>query len=233
MAPASDLRPARMMKHAVASLASLLASAMVLRADLVIVQKVDGAGQSGEQTIKIKGDKARTDLAQTVSVIADGATGGSVTLMHTPKTYLKVAPEQNRAMMDKLQSSRPGTEPTKLQPTGRKEKVGEYECEIFTANLGAVAVTYWIAKDFPNYQAVLAQMEKLQAGSISAMGKGLMPELKDFPGMMIKTEMDLAGKKVVTTLVSVKEENVDPASFKIPANYREISAPALNFQPSK
>ncbi len=222
-----------MMKRTVASLASLLVSAMVLRADLVIVQKVDGAGQSGEQTIKIKGDKARTDLAQTVSMITDGATGEIVTLMHTPKTYLKVSPERTKAMMDQLQALRSSAEPAKLQPTGKKEKVGEYECEIFTVNLGALSATYWIASDFPNYQAVLAQLEKLQAGSISAMGKGLMPELKDFPGMMLKTEMDLSGKKVVTTVLSAKEENVDPAIFKIPANYKEVSSPALNFQPAK
>jgi hypothetical protein len=221
------------MKRIAASLASLLVSAMVLRADLVIVQKVDGAGQSGEQTIKIKGDKARTDLAQMVSMITDGATGEIVTLMHTPRTYLKVAPEQTKAMMEQLQKSRPSAEPAKLQPTGKKEKVGDYECEIFTANLGAITATYWIAKDFPNYQAVLGQLEKLQAGSISAMGNGLMPELKDFPGMMMKTEMDLGGKKVVTTLLSAKEENVDPAIFKIPANYKPIASPALNFQPAK
>ena len=147
-------------------------------------------------------------------MITDGATGEIVTLMHTAKTYLKVAPDQTKAMMDQLQKLRPNAEPAKLQPTGKKEKIGEYECEIFTANLGGLTATYWIAKDFPNYQAVLAQLEKLQAGTISAMGKGLMPELKDFPGMMMKTEMDMGGKKVVTTLLSAKEENVDPAHFQ-------------------
>ena len=221
------------MKLFLASLASFFFAAAVLRADLVIVQKVDGSGQSGEQTIKIKGDKARTDLAQPVSVITDGATGEIVTLMHPQKTYLKVTPAQTRAMMDQLQKLRPNAEPSKLQPTGKKEKIGEHECEIFTANLGALTATYWIAKNFPNYQAVLAQLEKFQAGGISAMGKGLMPELKDFPGMMIKTEIDMGGKKIITTLLSAKEENVDPAVFNIPANYKEISSPTLNFQPSK
>lgn len=221
------------MKLLVASLSALCLSAALLRADLVIVQKVDGSGQSGEQTIKIKGDKARTDLGQPVSMITDGATGEIVTLMHTAKTYLKVAPDQTKAMMNQLQKLRANAEPAKLQPTGKKEKIGEYECEIFTANLGGLTATYWIAKDFPNYQAVLAQLEKLQAGTISAMGKGLMPELKDFPGMMMKTEMDMGGKKIVTTLLSAKEETVDPAIFKVPANYREITAPALNFPPTK
>lgn len=221
------------MKILLASLSSLLLAATVLHADLVIVQKVEGNAQSGEQTIKIKGDKARTDLAQPVSMITDGATGEMVTLMHTQKTYLKVSAAQTKAMMEQLQKLRPSAEPSKLQPTGKKEKIGEYECEIFTANLGALTATYWIAKDFPNYQAVLAQLEKLQAGTISAMGKGLMPELKDFPGMMIKTEIETGGKKIVTTLVSAKEENVDPGVFKIPASYKEISSPTLNFPPPK
>ena len=201
-----------------------------VRADLVIVQHVDGGGQSGDQTIRIKGDKARTDLAQQVSMITNGATGEIVTLMHGPKTFLKVTAAQTKAMLEQLQKLAPSAAGPKLVPTGKKEKVGNYDCEIFTANLGAVSVTYWVAKDFPNYPAVLEQMGKFQAGSISAMGKGMMPQVKDFPGMQIKTEMDIGGKKVSTVLVSAKEENVDPAGFEIPKDYKEVSAPALNFQ---
>ena len=201
-----------------------------VHADLVIVQHADGSGQSGDQTIKIKGDKARTDLAQQVSMITNGASGETITLMHAQKAFLKVSAAQTKAMMEQLQKLKPNTEPPKLTATGKKEKVGNYECEIFSSNLGGVGVTYWIAKDFPNYPAVLAQMEKLQAGSISAMGKGVMPELKDFPGMVIKTEMDMGGKKVSTVLISAKEENVDPAIFDIPKDYKEASAPVLDFQ---
>jgi hypothetical protein len=221
------------MKAAVIGLIALLAGVAIGQADLVIVQKVEGGGQSGDQTIKIKGDKARSDLAQAVSMITDGATGEMTTLMHTGKTFLKVSAAQTKAMLEQLQKLRPSGEPPKLQPTGKKEKIGEYECEIFTTNLGGLTVTYWLAKDFPNYQAVLAQLEKFQAGAISAMGKGLMPELKDFPGMMMKTEIDISGKKTTTTLVSAKEENVDPAVFNIPAGYKEVTSPALNFQPAK
>jgi hypothetical protein len=150
--------------------------------------------------------------------------------MHGQKTFLKVTAAQTKAMMEQLKKLAPNAEPPKLTATGKKEKIGNYDCEIFTANLGAVSVTYWITKDFPNYPSVLEQMGKLQGGSISAMGKGMMPELKDFPGMQIKTEMDLGGKKVSTVLVSAKEENVDAASFDIPKDYKEASAPPLNFQ---
>jgi hypothetical protein len=221
------------MKALAVGLAAVWMATTCVQADLIIVQKVEGGGQTGEQTIKIKGDKSRTDLAQPVSMITDGATGEMVTLMHQQRTFLKIPAAQTKAMMEQLRKLRPDAEPVKLTPTGRKEKIGDYECEIFTANLGAVSVTYWLARDFPNFPAVLAQLEKFQAGSISAMGNGLMPELKDFPGMMIKTEMDSGGKKIVSTLISVKEENVDPAVFTIPVAYKEMSSPALNFPPPK
>ena len=211
-------------------LAAFLLSTTIVRADLVIVQRVDGGGQAGEQTIRIKGDKARADLAQQISTITNGATGEVVTLMHAQKTFLKISAAQTKAMMEQMKKLQPNAEPPKLTPTGTKEKISGYDCEIFTANLGTVMVTYWIARDFPNYLAVLAQMENMRAGSISAMGKGLMPELKDFTGMQIKTELDMGGQKVTTVLVSVKEENVDPASFEIPTDYKEVNAPALNFQ---
>ncbi len=211
-------------------LAALLLASAAGRADLVIVQHVEGSGQSGDQTIRIKGDKARTDLAQQLSMITDGATGNVVTLMHSQKTFLKVSAEQTKAMMEQMQKLRPAGDPPKLVPTGKTEKIGAFDCEIFTTNFGGVAVTYYVAKGFPNYPAILAQMEKLQAGSISAMTKGMMPELKEFPGMQMKTEMELGGKKVITVLVSAKEENVDPAVFEIPKDYKEVTAPGLDFQ---
>jgi hypothetical protein len=97
--------------------------------------------------------------------------------------------------------------------------------------LGSLTTTYWLAKDFPNFQSVLAQLEKFQAGTVTAMGKGLMPDIKDFPGMPIKTELNFDGKKIVTTLVSAKEDNVDPGLFTIPKDYKENTSPTLEFPP--
>ncbi len=212
------------------SAAALLAATAFLHADLIIVQKVEGGGQNAEQTIKIKGDKARTDLNPTVSMITNGATGEMVTLMHSGRTYLKVTPDQMKSMMDQLQKFRTGNEPSKLVDSGKKEKIGNYDCEIYTAGVGTLTATYWIAKDFPNYQSMLGQLDKFQSTTISAMGKGLMPDIKDMPGMPVKTEIDLNGKKVTTTILSAKEDNVDSKLFDIPAGYKEISSPELNFQ---
>lgn len=212
---------------------SIFAFAAIARADLVLVQQVEGGGRSGTQTIRLKGDKARSDLAQPVSMVTDGATGEMITLMHQGKTYLRVSPGQTRAMMEQLQKQRGNSDPATLQPTGRKEKIGEYECDIFTVKMGAMTTTYWLAPTYPNYQAVMAQLDKFQSGSIATMGKGLMPELKSFPGMIIRTEMDSGGKKIITTLVSAKEENVNPSIFEIPKGYREVTSPDLNFEPKK
>jgi hypothetical protein len=212
-------------------LMALLAAVAVARADLVIVQKVEGEGQTGDQTIKIKGDKVRCDLSPQASMIADGATGETIMLMHAGRAFLRVSAEQNKALQEQVQKARPQTEPAKPQPTGRKEKIGEYECEVFVANLGLVTVTYWIAKDYPNYQAVLAQLEKFQSASASAMGKGAMPSIKDFPGMIMTTEAELRGKRTSQIVVSVKEENVDPAIFNIPPGYKEVTSSELKFQP--
>jgi hypothetical protein len=51
--------------------------------------------------------------------------------------------------------------------------------------------------------------------------------------MMMKTEMDLGGKKTTTVLVSVKEEEVDAKIFNIPAGYKDVTSPTLPFPPAK
>ena len=210
----------------------LLATTVLARADLTLVQHVEGGGQAGDQTIRIKGDKARTDLTPSISMITDGATGEMITLMHTGKTYLKVPPEQTKAMMDQLQKFRTSPEPAKASAHRQERRKSGNMIATFSPPVWVRSpITYWLAKDFPNYQEVLAQLIKFQAGTISAMGKGLMPELKDFPGMIMKTEVVKDGKKVVSTLVSAKEENVDPKTFDLPKGYTEITSPALNFQP--
>src|SRR5688500_115410 len=62
---------------------SLLLLALTAHADLVIVQKVESPQQSGNMTIKVKDAKARADIAAQISTITDGATGDTITLMHT------------------------------------------------------------------------------------------------------------------------------------------------------
>src|SRR5690349_13912001 len=123
------------MKRLLLALVSLQLLSTLLQADLVVTQKVEGAGQAGDVTMRIKGDKVRADLPRDVSSITDTSTGEVVTLMHAQKTYLRIPPERTKALQERMQQlsgTQSGNESPKLKPTGRKEKVGEWDTEVFT-----------------------------------------------------------------------------------------------------
>jgi hypothetical protein len=206
----------------VSLLAGFCFVANVAQADLVVVQKVDGAGQSGEQTTRIKGSKARCDIGGAVSVIVDRQSGETTTLAHAQRGFLTLSPERSKAMLEKLQKVRGAQEPPKLEATPKKEKIGDYQCDIFTADLGATKVTYWLAKDYPNFPALLAQLDVIESSPAAANNGGVAPRTKDLPGMPMKIQMETSGQKVTVSLLSVKEENVDPKIFNVPKDYKEL-----------
>lgn len=212
------------MKRSVFSL-TLLAAAALAGADVVVVQKIEGGGQSGEQTVRVKGGKARADIGGAVSVIFDRETGETMTLSHTQRGTVTLTPEASRAMLEKMQKVRGTTEPPALVATGKKEKVGEYQCDVFTAELGAVKATYWLAKDYPQFQNFLNHLDVIESAPLAAAKGGVAPRTKNLPGMPMKIQMDMGGQKVTVSLISAKEEDVDPAIFKVPAGYKDLPAP--------
>jgi hypothetical protein len=219
------------MTRRILRLAALVLIAAPVRADIVLTQRVEGGGQSGEQTIRIKDGKSRADLASALSLITDAATGDAITLKHSDRSFMKVPAAQSQAMLEEMKRKRGDAPPPQLKPTGRKEKVGEYECEIFTTDLGGLTVTYWLAKDFPNYAAVQKQLSAVQSGAQALSSQGLMPDPASFPGMTMKTVLELSGKKVTTTTLSVRETPVDASVFEIPKGYKELPSPELPFVP--
>ncbi|HEY2343577.1 MAG TPA: hypothetical protein VGH90_11125, partial [Chthoniobacteraceae bacterium] len=105
----------------------LIASGLAARADLVIVQKVEGGGQQGEMTIKIKDGKARADLAQPVSMITNEATGETIILQNSRKTFTRQTVEQTKTLAEQLVAAQKGSDPPKLQDTGQKETIDGHE----------------------------------------------------------------------------------------------------------
>ncbi len=210
--------------------AVLAISLVAARADFTIEQKVDGLGQqSGSIIVRIKDTQVRAELSPQISYIIDGASGDSITLMHAQKGFMKVSAEQGKALMEQMQKSAgAGGTPPKPVATGQKENVDQWPAEIFTWSSGALAVRYWVAKDFPNAAAIQSAMDKARAGGLGALNKNLLPASSDFPGLVVKTEMKTKGKVVTSTIVSVKEEPVDAKQFEIPADYKELPTPALN-----
>jgi hypothetical protein len=64
------------------------------------------------------------------------------------------------------------------------------------------------------------------------MSKDTSPDVGALPGMVVKTQMEMNGQKVTSSLVSVKEESVDASIFEAPKDYHEMAQPAMSKQPS-
>lgn len=211
------------MKTPALSCIALLLTATFASADWVMVQKVDTAGQPSEVTTKIKGEQARVDMGNKMTVIV-GAEGITM-LMHEQKMLMKMDPAalKSAAGMAGKMAGGPVAKPV---ATGQKEKVGEWETEIYTWESSMAKGRFWVAKNFPGYKELSAANDKLGKVVGGAMSS-LSPQASDFDGMVVKSEMTMMGKNVVSLLVSAKEQDVDAKDFVPPAGYNEMKMPAL------
>src|SRR5437588_236890 len=100
------------------------------RGDLTIVQRVEGAGQNGDVTVKIKGDKERIDAPSQPSRIIDGKSGELTDLMNDRKSYVKISAAQIKAAAASMSlNTEKKSGAPKLSPTGKKETINGYETE--------------------------------------------------------------------------------------------------------
>jgi hypothetical protein len=217
-------------------LLTLIFTIAAAHADLIIEQKMESAMMNGNVTLKVKGDKMRMDMtagpAGAMSTIMDMGTGDSITLMHAQKMAMKVSGAQTKQMMEAMKQKREaaGTAAPKLEDTGKKEKVGDYNTEIFTWTGSGVTQTLWVSKDVPNYESIKKQMMKLNDSPFGGVAKGMSPDMDKLPGIAVKTQMEMPqmpGQKITTTLVSVKEQPVEDSTFEAPKDYQQMAQPSL------
>jgi hypothetical protein len=206
--------------------------AALAQADLVVIQKVEGLGpaQSTEMTLKIKGDKIRADIAPEISTITDAATGEATTLMHAQKAYMQINAEALGQLTSRLNANQEtALEPSPPQSTGKHETVNGVDTEIYTAKLGQMKVTYWIAKEFPEGDKLRDLFKRLQNSPMAKLTQGsLASQPFDLPGVAVRTRMEPPnGQKLTVTLFSVKEQELDHAEFEIPRNYQSLPSPAF------
>lgn len=207
----------------------LLSLCSQLQADLVIVQQMEGAGQSGQMTVKFHGDLMRADVSDQLSTVTNTSTGEILTILHAQKSVMRMNAEQTRAIMEAATKTEPaGAEPPKLIPTGEKQKINGYDTERFKFKVGEMEISYWLAKDFPNFQSLVAQMLKMQSSGLAKAMRGMSPAASDFTGMPLRTEINVGGQKMVSTVVSIEERAVSPSEFEVPAGYNEMKMPAFN-----
>jgi hypothetical protein len=205
----------------------LLAFALALasagaRADLVIVQKVEGGGLEGEMTLKFKEKKVRADLATPISTIVDAESGETLVLQHRSKTFHRITADQTKGLVEQMLKAQSTGDAPKLTPTEEKKQIAGQPTQAFLWTVGKMKVRFWVAKDYPNGAAIQQQLDQMQNSGLSAVTASMMPKPEQMPGVRLRTEMELAGQKVNTTISSIKEEPVDAAVFDVPEGYKEV-----------
>jgi len=241
---------------------SLLLTALAIlsaRADLTIVysttvqppshdQKAEGTpndvAAANNMTIKVKGDKARIDASPQITIIFDGGTGELINLLNDQKTIVRISPDKMRAIADilnKLSTKRPGSETPRLTPTGKREIINGYETEQYTYDGPDFKAMYWIAPNYPNGAAVLAQLQSIKSEFWDAANTK-MPDFRDFPGLPIRMRM-IVGKgnqadahgasapdhpaEITSTVTGVSLDSIGDGQFIVPADFKETKLPDI------
>ena len=180
------------MKRWHVGVALVLLSAPLLRADLLVVQKVEESSpgkQTREITLKVKGDKIRVDVSPEISILMDTASGETITLGHPQKTFLQVSAKASLQLSRKMEQlrdagEREGTagESPKFEATGKRETVAGQETRIYTAQNGAIKMTYWIVQDSPDTGKFLNLLASLQKAPMVKLAGGmlLLPPASNF-----------------------------------------------------
>jgi hypothetical protein len=214
------------------ALAFIVAVCLVLplRADLTIVQKVEGGGQAGQMTVKIKGDMARIEGAPNVTTLIDGKTGEMTNLMNDRKTVVRISAEKMKAaaeMIGKFNTKNAPAAKAKLTPTGKKETIGAYEAEQYVCETPNFKATYWLAPNYPDGPAILKQLQSLNPQMWQTNNLG-MPDYRDFPALPIKTIMSMGDNEVTTTVMTISQAPLADTEFAVPKDFREIQVPDIN-----
>ena len=213
-------------------LLSLALSLTAARADLVLQQNIESAMMNGTVTTQIKGNRIRLDMPASpqgaMSTIMDLNSGDSVTLLHQQKMAMKVSGAEIKQLAQNMKARSGGTNaPAVFHDTGKTEKVDNYDAEIYNwSSPDGANQTVWVAKNYPNYSRIKTQMDKLNESPIARLSKGSAPDISSLPGMVVKTQTEMNGQKVTSTLVSVKEQPVDDSVFETPKGYQEMTPPA-------
>ena len=213
------------MKAFALSLASVAALSLTARGDFTVIQKVEGKGQTREITLKIKGDKIRMEATPQMTMIVDGRTGDTITLMNTQKKIVRISGDKAKAIAELAAKYGGGTSAKpKLVATGKKMTVNGYEADEYVAESKQFKARYWIAPSFPNAEAVLKQLQAVVPAAWNDLAKGMI-DYRDLPGFPIRTQMTIGDDEIISTVVTVKTDPLSDAEFLPPKDFQEMKIP--------
>lgn len=212
------------MKAFALSLVILPALVLTARADFTIIQKVEGKGQSHDIVLKIKGDKIRLEASPQITMIVDGRTGDTITLMNVQKKIVRISGDKAKAVAEMAAKYSGTTEKPKLVETEKTVTINGYEAREYVADGKNFKARYWIAPSFPNSAAIMKQLQTVIPAAWNDLAKGMI-DYRDLPGFPIKTEVKVGDDEITSTVVAVKPDPLSDADFLPPKDFQEVKIP--------
>ena len=221
------------MRATLLSLPLIVTVCLPARADFTIVQKVEQKGNSTEMVLKLKGDKIRMEATADVTMIVDGKTGDTITLMNKQKKFLRISGEKARAIAElATKYGGPAAEKPKLVATGRKMTVNGYAAEEYLGETKLFKAKYWIAPDFPDSAAIMKQLQAVIPSASNDLAKGMM-DYRDLPGFPLRTEVKMDEEEITSTVTAVKRDTLSDAEFVPPRDFQEMKVPNVDTSSEK
>jgi hypothetical protein len=226
------------MKALAFSLPLIAALSLSARADFTIVQKVEGKEVKGKReaneiTLKVKGDKIRMEATPQVTMIVDGRTGDTITLLNDQKKIVRISGEKAKAIaeMAAKYGGISGDKP-KLASTGKKMTINGYEADEYIAESKTFKARYWIAPSFPNSAAMMKQLQAVIPPAWNDLAKGMI-DYRDLPGLPLRSEVTVGEDNIVSTVVAVKADPLADAEFLPPKDFQEVKGPNMEISAEK
>jgi hypothetical protein len=211
-------------------------------ADFVIKETVQNLGHNQDVTIKLKDNHCRIDANAETTALLDTQSGITTILLHQTKMFLNVKADELGAegnAIKKLLSQQSGSEETiDFQPTGKKEQINGYDTDEFVGKIAGLPVRVQIAKDFPNYQTIRSALYTAQNAPGLNLFRALSIPPDKYPGMPIRTTIEVLGQPVVTTVDYVQQSALNESEFTVPEGYTELKpspspAPSATTSPTQ
>lgn len=200
-----------------------------LRADLIMETKSGATNFTHDVTVKVHGDMMRMDEGDgSMSVIVNLKNRDSYTLSHNGKVYLQRFGSEIKWQMQeelKLTHGTNALDAPAARPvdTGKAEVIDGQTAEIYTwSGAQNLSETLWVVTNFPNYNAIRAELAKIDFFNEGGPHRNAQPPVSLLPGMVIKSENQVRGRTITVSLVSVKLEPLDPSLFAVPPDYKFV-----------
>ncbi|MFL6519174.1 MAG: DUF4412 domain-containing protein [Chthoniobacterales bacterium] len=226
------------MKAFALSLTLVVAFCRSALADFTIIQKVEGKETAGKRktneiTLKVKGDKIRLEAAPQITMIVDGKTGDTITLMNAQKRIVRISGDKAKAIAE-MAAKYDGTtnEKAKLVATGKKMTVNGYEADEYIAETKMFKAHYWIAPTFPNSAEIMKQLQTVIPAAWNDLAKGMI-NYRDLPGFPVRTQITVGDDNIISTVVAVKTDALSEADFLPPKDFQEVKIPNVEMSTEK